>query len=154
MKSDRKFRSLKALGALLVLGFVVNVHAGGMDLASMLSDQLGVSEEQAAGGAGAIFDYAKNNLSADDFSSIASGVPNMDSLLSAAPKEEGNSALGQVSGMLGGGDSSLGGLASLGSSFESLGLDADMVSKFMPIVQDYIGSVSGDGAASLLQGLF
>jgi hypothetical protein len=56
--------------------------------------------------------------------------------------------------MLGGADSSLGGIAGLASSFESLGLDADMVSKFMPIVSDYAGSVSGDQAMALLQGLF
>jgi hypothetical protein len=56
--------------------------------------------------------------------------------------------------MLGGSGGSLGGLASLASSFETLGLDADMVQKFLPIVSDYVGSVSGDQAMALLAGLF
>ena len=114
----------------------------------------GVSGEQATGGAGAIFDYAKDNLSADDFASIAKGIPGMDGLLAMAPEPESSSALGKASSMLGGADSSLGGLAGLASSFESLGMNADMVSKFVPIVSDYVGSVSGDQAMALLQGLF
>lgn len=135
----------------LLLSFSTAAQA--QDLVSMLTDQLGVSNEQASGGAGAIFDYAQNNLSADDFSTVASGVPDMDNLLSAAPEPKKESTMGKVGSMLG--DSGgLGGLASLASSFESLGLDADMVSKFMPIVNDYIGSVSGEQALGLLKGLF
>ena len=59
-----------------------SVYAGGMDLVSSLTDKLGVSSEQATGGAGAIFGYAKDNLDADDFASIAEGIPGMDGLLS------------------------------------------------------------------------
>ena len=56
--------------------------------------------------------------------------------------------------MLGGSGGSLGGLTSLASSFESLGLDADMAQKFLPIVSDYVGAVSGDQAMAILKGLF
>lgn len=140
--------------SLLLLTFSLPAQAGGSDLIGMLTDQLGISKEQAAGGSGAIFDYAKDNLSADDFATVAKGVPDMDGLLSAAPKQESSSALGKASSMLGGSDSSVGGLASLASSFETVGLDADMVQKFLPIVSDYVGSVSGDQAMALLTGLF
>lgn len=140
--------------SLLLLTFSLPAQAGSSDLVGMLTDQLGISKEQAAGGSGAIFDYAKDNLSADDFATVAKGVPDMDGLLSAAPKQESSSALGKASSMLGGSDSSVGGLASLASSFETVGLDADMVQKFLPIVSDYVGSVSGDQAMALLTGLF
>lgn len=140
--------------ASMVLLLSITATAQAQDLTSMLTDQLGVSNEQATGGAGAIFDYAKNNLGAADFSSIAKGVPDMDNLLSAAPKQDSGSALGKASSLLGGGDSGLGGLASLASSFDSLGLDAGMVSQFLPIVEKYVGSVSGDQAMGLLKGLF
>jgi len=151
----RHISIIRSMGVLLfMLTFQTTAQAAGSDLISMLTDQLGVSTEQAAGGSGAIFDYAKDNLSADDFSTIAKGVPDMDGLLSAAPTGESSSALGKASSMLGGSDSSLGGLASLASSFESLGLDADMVQKFVPLVSDYVGSVSGDQAMALLKGLF
>jgi hypothetical protein len=138
----------------ILLTFSLPAQAGTSDLVSLLTDQLGISKEQAAGGSGAIFDYAKDNLSADDFATVAQGVPDMDGLLAAAPKQESGSALGQASSMLGGSGGSLGGLASLASSFETLGLDADMVQKFLPIVSDYVGSVSGDQAMALLAGLF
>lgn len=145
-------RNAAILFALLTLSF--SAQAGSTDLVGMLTEQLGISKEQAAGGSGAIFDYAKDNLSADDFATVAQGVPDMDGLLSAAPREESSSALGQASSMLGGSGGSLGGLATLASSFETLGLDADMVQKFLPIVSDYVGSVSGDQAMALLKGLF
>jgi hypothetical protein len=145
-------RSVTAL--LLLFSFHAAAQAQGQDLVQMLTSQLGVSGEQATGGAGAVFGYAKENLSADDFAAIAQGVPGIDELIAMAPQPENSSALGKAGGALGGFDKSLGGLAGLGSSFESLGLDANMVGKFVPIVSDYVGSVSGDQAKALLQGLF
>jgi hypothetical protein len=152
---NRIYRNaLRSLSVLLVLmSFQVTAQAQGDDLIQSLTSQLGISGEQATGGAGAIFDYAKQNLSAEDFSSIAKGIPGMDDMLIMAPEPESSSTMGKVGSMLGS-DSSLGGLAGLTSSFESLGLDADMVSKFMPIVSDYVGKMSGDQAMQLLQGLF
>ena len=146
------FRSL--LAAMLLAAFSASLQAGGSGLVSMLTDKTGVSEEQAAGGAGAIFDYAKDNLSADDFASISEGVPDMDSLLSAAPKTEDSSAMGKLGGMLGDKGGSMGGLADLAGSFESLGLDPEMVSQFLPIVEQYVGDVSGADALGMLKGLF
>lgn len=137
---------------LLTLSFHTTAQAG--DLVSSLTDQLGISSEKASGGAGAIFDYAKKNLSADDFATIASGIPGMDGLLGAAPKSDSGSVMGKVGNMLGGSGSSRGGLASLASSFDALNLDPEMVSKFLPIVYDYVGSASGQQALGLLKGLF
>ncbi|MDH3787761.1 MAG: DUF2780 domain-containing protein [Xanthomonadales bacterium] len=155
MLKERHFSLVRYVTiSLLLLSFSLSAQAGSSDLVGMLTDQLGISKEQAAGSSGAIFDYAKQNLSADDFATVAEGVPDMDGLLAAAPAAESDSALGKASSMLGGSGGSLGGLASLASSFESLGLDADMVQKVVPIVTDYIGNVSGDQAMALLQGLF
>ena len=139
---------------LVLAVFSSPLFAGGSDLVSMLTEKTGVTKEQAAGGAGAIFDYAKNNLSADDFSSIASGVPNMDSLLSAAPEKDDSSAMGQLGSLMGDKGGSLGGLADLAGSFESLGIDPEMVQQFLPIVEQYIGDVSGADALGMLKGLF
>lgn len=152
-KLQRTFsRGFTAL--LLMFSVHVTAQADGPDLIQMLTSQLGVTGEQATGGAGAIFEYAKENLDAEDFSTIAKGIPAMDDLIGMAPEPENSSALGKAGGALGGFDKSLGGLAGLTSSFESLGLNADMVSKFAPIVSEYVGSVSGEQAMSLLQGLF
>lgn len=149
---------------LLLMSFHTAAQAQVEDLVQSLSSQLGISGEQATGGAGALFKYAKDNLSADDFATIAGGIPGMESMLIMAPEPEDASAMGngsetsstmgKVGNMLGGADTSLGGMAGLASSFESLGLDAGMVGKFVPIVTDYVGKMSGDQASQLLQGLF
>jgi hypothetical protein len=129
-------------------------------LVAMLTQQLGVTEPQATGGAGAIFALAKSKLGAGDFSQIAAGVPNMDALLGAAPTpaapaEADTGAAGGLAGSaLGamGGSGALGSAAQLASSFSSLGLGPDMVGKFIPVVVQYVQGTAGPGAASLLQG--
>ena len=128
--------------------------ADNSQMLASVAQKLGITEEQATGAVGAVFDYAKENLSAEDFSSIASGIPGMDSLLSAAPSGDSGSLLSQAGSMLGDSAGSAGGLASLAGSFESLGLDADMVNQLLPMVYDFVGNSSGSDALGLLQGLF
>ena len=153
MSQNIRTRSARfaALFALLMC-YGTAAQAQDQNLVGMLTDQLRVSTDQAAGGAGSIFSYAKENLSGDEFAEVARGVPDMNELLAAAPEPESSSATAKAGQMLDGG--SAGGLASLASSFQSIGLDADMVSKFMPIVNQYVGSVSGEQAVGLLKGLF
>lgn len=126
-------------------------YAGDMGLVDLLSSQLGVTKGQAEGGAGSIFQLAKKNLSVEDFSSIAKAVPGIDQMLGAAPKMEGSSSsLGNISSMM---DSNkLGGMAGLTSSFEKLGLSGEMVSKFTPIILDYVKNKGGEHAMNLLKG--
>ena len=56
-------------------------YAGDMGLVDLLTSQLGVTKNQAEGGAGSIFQSAKQNLSVEDFSSIAKAVPGIDKML-------------------------------------------------------------------------
>ena len=120
-----------------------------MSLVSMLSKELGVTDQQAQGGAGAILGYAKDQLSEDDFTQVADAVPGMDGLLDAAPEA---GALGKLA-KLGGadtGDSSLGGLASLAGSFTKLDLDSGMIGKFVPVILNYVESNGSTGAMNIL----
>jgi|GEM_PF-2639575 len=55
------------------------------ELVGLLTSQLGVTKPQAEGGAGSIFSLAKSKMSPSDFGQIASVVPDMDTLLKAAP---------------------------------------------------------------------
>jgi len=126
-------------------------YAGDMGLVDLLSSQLGVTKGQAEGGAGSIFQLAKKNLSVEDFSSIAKAVPGIDQMIGAAPKMEGSSSsLGNISSMMG--SKKLGGMAGLTSSFEKLGLSGEMVSKFTPIILDYVKNKGGEQAMNLLKG--
>jgi hypothetical protein len=126
-------------------------YAGDMGLVDLLSSQLGVTKDQAEGGAGSIFQLAKQNLNVEDFSSIAKAVPGIDQMIGAAPKVEGSSSsLGGISSMMG--SNKLGGMAGLTSSFEKLGLSGDMVSRFTPIILDYVKNKGGEHAMNLLKG--
>ena len=129
------------------------VYAGGMDLVGLLTSQLGVSTDQAQGGAGSIFQTAKENLSVEDFSSVAKAVPGIDQMMEAAPKTEKSAGtLGGLSSMMGGGSDKLQGLAGLAGSFKDLGMSGDMVGKFTPIILDYVKSTGGDQVMNLLKG--
>ena len=126
-------------------------YAGDLGLVDLLSSQLGVTKGQAEGGAGSIFQLAKQNLSVEDFSSIAKAVPGIDKMMGAAPKLEGSSSsLSGISSMMG--SNKLGGMAGLASSFEKLGLSGDMVDKFMSIILDYVNKNGGEHAMNLLKG--
>jgi hypothetical protein len=126
-------------------------YAGEMGLVDLLTSQLGVTKGQAEGGAGSIFQLAKQNLSVEDFSSIAKAVPGIDKMIGAAPKLEGSSSsIGGISSMMG--RNKIGGMASLTSSFENLGLSSEMVNKFMPIILDYVKNKGGEHAMNLLKG--
>ena len=124
------------------------------DLTSMLTSQLGVTDKQASGGVGSILSYAKTALPQNKYTTLASAIPNADSLLAMAPAvaSQGGS-LGSLAGAMGG-SSKTAGLASLASQFSSLGLSSDMISQFVPIILNYFKGSGATGASSILSGLF
>jgi hypothetical protein len=101
-----------------------------------LSKALGSSPEQAAGAAGALFGVAKAKLKPAEFSQIASAVPGMDGLLSAAP------ALGGAASM-----------ASAATAFTKLGLKPDLVAKAVPILTQFVTKSGGADVGNLLAGV-
>jgi hypothetical protein len=159
---EKEMKMPSAIWGLLVIGLVggslSSAHADTSGLVVHLTKQLGVSEEQATGGSGAIFGLAKSRLSPSDFSQVAGVVPEMDSLLGAAPKAESKggvsgAASSAASSMLGSGGGSLGGLASLAGPFSQLGLSPDMIGKFVPSILEFVGGKGGSGVQSLLAGV-
>lgn len=123
--------------------------ASTMGLVSSLTKNLGVSNEQAMGGAGALLGLAKKTLSSSEFAKISESIPGMDSLLSAAPKAAG---LTEKLGGLGGSTDTASGLASVAGSFSKLGLSPDMAGKFVPEILDYTKSSGGEGVMNMLKG--
>ncbi len=122
-----------------------------MELLQLITSQLGVSDTQAEGGAGLLFKLAKENLGSDDFGKIATAVPGIEGLLSAAPESGGMSSL--IGGLASsfGGSSKLGNLASLAGGFKNLGMDSGLVGKFIPIVLSFVQSKGGDMAKGILE---
>ena len=110
----------------------VAVSGDAQVLVDSLSTDLGVTQQQAAGGAGALLAMAQNNLSADQFSGILSKVPGLDTLLGG----EG----GMASSMLG----NIASLEGVSKAFSALGLSPDMISQFAPKMLGFLG---GEGVA-------
>ena len=133
-------------------------HAGTMDLISTLVNKLGITEKQAEGGTGALFQNAKDNLSAEDFKKVSEAVPGMDGYLAAAPKAEQKSGiegtLGSTLSSLGGGAAKAGGMLDLKSAFSKLGMDSGTLGKFVPEVLDFVQSEGGQSVVGLLKGLW
>jgi hypothetical protein len=148
---------ISVFGLLVLLFGAVRLdagYAGAMDLVSMLVDNLGITKQQAKGGAGALFQNAKNNLSGDDFQKVADAVPGMDNYLASAPSgSKPGGVLGTLSS-LGGSAAKVGSLASLTDSFSKLGMDSSMLSKFIPVVLQFVQSKGGDAVIGLLKGLW
>jgi hypothetical protein len=119
-------------------------------LIQQLVADAGVSEEQAQGGAGLLFSLLKDKLSSGDFAQVAEAVPNIEGLISGAP--EGGTGIG---GLLGSVVSSFAGsqtgnLASLAGGFSKLGLDPEMIGKFVPVVLSFLESRGGEGLAQIV----
>jgi len=149
-------RNVLGLAALAALVFSTNAFAGqaaakavkaSPDLTAQLAKELGSTQEQAAGAAGALFGVAKSKLSAGDFSQVSKAVPGMAALLGAAPSTGGSSnALSQLAG-------SAGGLAAAASAFSKLGLSPDLVSKAVPVILQFVTKSGGANVANLLSGV-
>lgn len=119
------------------------------ELIQQLISQVGVNEGQAKGGAGLLFKLAQDKLGGD-FSQITDAIGNVQELVDAAPSSGGGLA-GLAGGLLSAaGAGKLGNLASLAGGFKDLGLDADMVGKFAPVILEFIKGKGGDTVAQLL----
>jgi hypothetical protein len=117
-----------------------------MELVDQLTKNLEVSQNQAQGGAGLFFKLAKDKLGGSDFSKVSSAVPDIDSLISAAPASGGGILAGMGKRLVGGS-----GLASLAGGFSKLGLASGMVGKFAPIILSFVQSKGGDEVKSIME---
>jgi len=150
----KKIISGITVGACLVISFLLmpaSASALDMGLVSTLVNKLGVTESQAQGGSGAIFKTAESRMSKDDYKQLKDEVPEVDSLQKFAPESK-PSMLGSAASALGGKTgSSLGGATDLLSSFDSLGMDKDMLGKFTPVIYDYVKKNGSEMVMGLLQ---
>jgi hypothetical protein len=136
------------LAALIVLAGLVSACAqmdsvmgvaNSTGLTSTLVNRLGVTETQAAGGVGSILAFAQQHLAAGDFDLIAQAIPGSEKYLSMAKQLLGGASINDKAGLQG--------------AFSKLGMSPDMLSKFAPIVTDYVGKAGGQQAGNLLAGV-
>lgn len=108
-------------------------------LTGLLTQQLGVTEEQANGGIGSMLKLAQEKLSAGDFDQIAKAVPGSSKYLDSAKKLLGEGTVGDKAG--------------LQSAFSKLGMGPDMVDKFKPALTQLVTQAGGEKYGSLLAGV-
>lgn len=154
------FRMLAKTRRALICVFIFSMsgiaQAQSSDLVSMLTQQLGVSESQASGGLGALLSSAQQNMSTEDFASLGGVIPDMSSLLAAAPeisdKGGDNSGEGSLMSMAGGllgeqGEQ----LQYLSGAFDSLGLDSKMIAQYSKLLLQFVESEGGQALKKSLQ---
>ena len=118
-------------------------------LIGSLTDLLGVTREQATGGAGAVFREAKNNMSTADYSQLISSIPGIDGLIQSAPQVSG--LAGKATSLFGSSSDSVQGLSALTDSFAKLGLSPEMVNKYVDVILDFVQSEAGQQTMSMLK---
>ena len=122
-----------------------------MDLVEQITSQLGVSSEQASGGAGLIFKLLRDKLDPQQFDDVQQSVPEASQLADSAPAASGGvgGMLGKALGSVGLGD--LGALGSLVDGFKSLGLDPDKVTAFAKSIFGFVESKGGGAAKEIME---
>ncbi|MGF1540882.1 MAG: DUF2780 domain-containing protein [Pleurocapsa sp.] len=126
-----------------------------MELIEQLTQNLGINENQAKGGAGLIFKLAQEKLGDGEFAQLASAVPVVSNLIGEAPQPGGGlaGAIGSLAGAMGGGGSQLANMAALAGGFSQLGLNPTIASKFVPIILSFAQDRGGEQIKGLLAGV-
>jgi len=120
-------------------------------LTELLTQRTGVTEAQAQGGAGALFQVAKKTMQADSFSQLEQSVPGMQEMLGAVPAQtQQGSWAGKLSSITGASGGTAGNLLSVVSSFQQQGMSPQMVQQFIPVVIDYVKARGNDTLANTL----
>lgn len=127
------------------------------DLVGLLTQELGVTKQQAEGGTGSLLTFAKSALSGEEFSQVSGALEGIGTLMGSTPKKGDNSAMGALGGIaaaaLGGGEKKNGAMGSVASDFTILGMDVGMIAKFVPLILQYFQDSDEGDAASLLYGV-
>lgn len=98
-------------------------------LVGSLTKNLGVTPTQAIGGSAALLNDAKKDMKPADFQALTAKMPQVGTLLAAAPAATGT----------------------LPSQFSALGMKPDMIAKFTPFLLDYVKSGTTPGMMNLVQ---
>ena len=124
----------------LVSGCAETKKLGGVaELLASLT-QLGVTSDQATAGFGAIMSLAQGKLDAAEFAKIAGALPGLEGIMKKAAD------LGIVSGSI----ANMGGIE---EAFTKLGMNKEMIEKFIPIIVKFVSSAAGPEVGNLLSGV-
>ena len=119
-------------------------------LTGLVTEQLGVTEQQAQGGLGTLFSVAQSTLDGADFQQLSEHVPEMASLLGATPevseRAKGISSLVAEAGKYG---DALKSSNEAYAQFKTLGLDAAQIPQYIEVTNHFLKKQGGTDIASL-----
>jgi hypothetical protein len=113
-----------------------------MELFTRLMDELGVTREQAEGGAGSLLQLAQARLEPDQFVRVADTIPGISDILGKAPRfdvPKGGQLRAKLSRLFGG----LGGLFPVARPFSRLHLERPMIRRFAAVLVRFFGEKGG-----------
>ena len=129
---------------------MVTDNAAMSSLTGLVTAQLAVTEQQAQGGLGTLFSVAQSTLDGADFQQLSQHVPDMASLLNAAPevseKAQGISSLVAVAGKYG--DALKSGNEAY-ARFKTLGIDAAQIPQYIEVTNQFLEKQGGTDIAAL-----
>lgn len=142
-----------SLSLTLTTFFCLAAMAQANELVNALVSRLEVSQDQAMGGAGAIFRTAKDRLAPEEFKEITSSVQGVNTLIKAAPEVTGQASggMGLLTSIAKQASPEAGAAAELVQSFNELGLNKDMIGKFGNVIMDYCRENGSAIASQLIQ---
>jgi len=121
------------------------------NLTELLMQRTGVTQAQAAGGAGALFQIAKNKMQADAFAQLEQSVPGLQGMLGAVPALTQSGGLaGRLSALAGKSGGTAGDLISVVSSFQQQGMSPAMVQQFIPVLIEYVKAQGNEALVNSL----
>jgi hypothetical protein len=123
------------------------------DMVGMVTNSLSVNKDQAEGGLGSIFNYAKENLSIDQFSQLGASLPGVGDLVKGMPdisKLSSGEGLGGLLDKASSYSDSLKSINDVKKQFESLGLKPEMITQFVSAANTYLDTPEGAKAKELL----
>lgn len=123
------------------------------DMVSSVTDSLGVTQTQASGGLSSLFNYAKDNISTEQFAQLSGALPGVDELLKVVPDVSEMASEGGLGGLMDKAanyNESLKAINNVKKQFESLGLDPEMIAQFATKAKEYLDTDEGKQAKELL----
>jgi hypothetical protein len=127
------------------------------DMISSVSESVGIDKSQATGSLASIFNYAKENISAEQFSGLSDSLPGLDSLMGSVPDISEMTSEGGLGGLMDKAanyNDSLKAMNELKKQFEALGLSPEMITKVVSSTKAYLDTDEGQKIKEqLMQGL-
>lgn len=120
-------------------------------LTELLVNRVGVTQAQAEGGAGALFQAAKAKMKPESFAQLEQSIPGIQSMLATVPTQP--SKIGALAGglsSLGIAGNSSGELLAAAYAFQQQGMSPSLIQKFIPVVVEYVKSNSNGVLANTL----